>query len=62
MQPAAEPAPLQEWKKNLLIKKQKADDSELERLRQENAAKEARWIGVPAWKRLIIEKKEAASR
>ncbi len=33
--------------------------SELARQRLEKELAEARWDGVPAWKRAIIEKKEA---
>ncbi len=36
--------------------------AEIERLKAIEALKEARWIGVPAWKRKIIEEKEAADR
>jgi hypothetical protein len=32
----------------------------IDELRKEKEAKEARWIGVPAWKRKIIEEKERA--
>ena len=44
----------------MLEKKQAKVQAEEEKRRAEEAAKEARWIGVPAWKRAIIEKKEAA--
>ncbi len=52
--------PLAVWKQKVNEKKQAKQEAE-DKLRQaEEAAKEARWIGVPAWKRTIIEKKEAA--
>ena len=34
----------------------------MQRLKAIETLKEARWIGVPAWKRKIIEEKEAAER
>ena len=61
----AEPAddtPMQAWKAKLVDKKRQEKDKEIDRLREEKAAHEARWIGVPAWKRAIIEKKEAADK
>lgn len=53
---------MQGWKKKLVEKKKVGQQKEIDRLREEKAAKEARWIGVPAWKRAIIEKKEAADK
>lgn len=44
----------------MLEKKQAKVEAEEAMKRAEEAAREARWIGVPAWKRTIIEKKEAA--
>lgn len=52
--------PIAEWKSKVLEKKQAKVNAQEERRRAEEAAKEARWIGVPAWKRAIIEKKEEA--
>lgn len=52
--------PIAEWKQKVLAKKQAKTEAEIAMQRAEEAAKEARWIGVPAWKRAIIEKKEAA--
>lgn len=51
--------PLAEWKTKLVQKRKMQNQKEIDALRAEKAAKEARWIGVPAWKRAIIEKKES---
>ena len=51
--------PMQEWKANIVKKKAAAKAAEEAARQAEIDAKEARWIGVPAWKRAIIEKKEA---
>jgi epidermal growth factor receptor kinase substrate 8 len=49
-----------EWKLKLLDKKKAGEQARIDDLRKEKEAKEARWIGVPAWKRKIIEEKERA--
>jgi epidermal growth factor receptor kinase substrate 8 len=51
--------PIAEWKTKLVQKRKNANQKEIDELRAKKAAAEARWIGVPAWKRAIIEKKEA---
>jgi epidermal growth factor receptor kinase substrate 8 len=55
---AADEAPLAEWKSKLVSKKKAQNQKEIDDLRAQKAAAEARWIGVPGWKRAIIEKKE----
>ena len=60
--PDEDGAPLLAWKKALVEKKKAQEQARLDELRQEKMVKEARWIGVPAWKRKIIEEKERAGR
>ena len=49
-----------DWHHAIRERKEAKAQVELERQRQELAIREMRWEGVPAWKRAIIEKKEAA--
>ncbi|EGD72942.1 hypothetical protein PTSG_04674 [Salpingoeca rosetta] len=58
--PQSQSAPLAEWKAKLLEKKAAKAQQEAEKAAMALAAQEARWEGVPAWKRAIIEKKERA--
>lgn len=58
--PSDNAVPLQQWKLALLEKKKKQEQDRIDQLRKEKEAAEARWIGVPAWKRKIIEEKERA--
>ena len=44
---------LTEWKAKLIAKKQAEAQAEIDRVKAAEAAKEARWIGVPAWKRKV---------
>lgn len=51
--------PVPEWKRKILQRKLDAEFEKEQRAKQEVEAKEARWIGVPKWKRAMIERKEA---
>jgi len=50
----------EEWRHAIKVKKEAKLQAELAQQRAQQALAEARWQGVPAWKRAIIEKKESA--
>ncbi|EDQ85504.1 uncharacterized protein MONBRDRAFT_34215 [Monosiga brevicollis MX1] len=65
--PAAASAPAEDetppaWRAAIEQRKQEKIQKQLEEERQKRALAEKRWEGVPAWKRAIIEKKEAAEQ
>jgi hypothetical protein len=49
------------WKQKILQRKLDAAHAKVMEAAQAMQAKESRWVGVPAWKRAMIEKKEAAA-
>ena len=52
--------PIPSWKQKILQRKLDAEFAKELAVEEAEAAKEARWDGIPAWKRAIIEQKEAA--
>eukprot|EP00056_Hartaetosiga_gracilis_P007251 m.105849 g.105849 ORF g.105849 m.105849 type:complete len:419 (+) comp12664_c0_seq1:2-1258(+) len=49
-----------EWKKAIQLRKVKKKEEQQQAAILEKAVENARWEGIPAWKRKIIEKKEAS--
>eukprot|EP00912_Choanoflagellata_sp_UC4_P000836 UC4_evm1s514 len=50
--------PQSEWKTKLIEKRNQQKNAAMQAEMQAMAMREARWEGIPAWKRAIIEKKE----